>query len=110
VIEVTSDGDRDSLSGALRLLGGWPKQSKGADITPLRHLPRSTEEQDGQLGGQTGGFLSELEPTLAPVEWDCCNSRPNPSPHQVLSCFRYGRQRFDSDIERVRHRQHGRMV
>lgn len=37
-------------------------------------------------------------------------SRPNPLVRRVLSFFRYGRQGFDSDIERVRHRQHGRVV
>ena len=35
---------------------------------------------------------------------------PVPRVRRVLFCFDYGSQRFDSDIERVRHRQHGRMV
>src|ERR1700728_54207 len=38
-----------------------------------------------------------------------CHSRLSRSP-LVLSCFNYGSQRFDSDIECVRYRRHSRVV
>ncbi len=49
-------------------------------------------------------------PSPGAMRTDLRYVQDNPSVLRVLSCSRYGSQRFDSTLNNVRHRQHGRVA